>query len=138
MNVATFDQIPADYTASFTRTIAQADVDTFSALTGDTNSLHLDATYAASTKFGKPVSFGLLTQSFLSTLAGMYIPGKFSIILNVTSNFREPVFVGDTLTISGSITQKQAATKTLLLKTTITNQKGSVVLSGTMLVGVLQ
>lgn len=80
----------------------------------------------------------MLTASFLSTLAGMYLPGERSFIQEVLIKFVKPVFEGDVLTIKGTIIEVNETFKRLVLKVVIANQNGQKVLRGTMKVGVLE
>ena len=52
----------------------------------------------------------------------MYIPGKFSLYFSQSLNFRAPCFIGDDVTITGTVTEKHNSTKMLTLKTVISNQ----------------
>ena len=74
----------------------------------------------------------MLTASFLSTLAGVYIPGERSLIQQVETKFAKPVYIGDELTVTGEITELVESVQRLELKVTITNQDGKKVLRGTM------
>lgn len=71
-------------------------------------------------------------SSFYSTLAGVYLPGKWSLIWDVQIGMTAPVFIGDTLYISGSCVEKEDAYKMLTLKVQIKNQKGKKVSKGKM------
>ena len=74
----------------------------------------------------------MLTASFLSTLAGVYIPGERSLIQQVETKFANPVYIGDELTVKGEITELIDSVQRLELKVTITNQNGKKVLRGKM------
>jgi acyl dehydratase len=56
--------------ASTERRVTQADLRAWAELSGDWNPLHTDAAYAATTRFGQPISFGHLTLTWLTSLAG--------------------------------------------------------------------
>ena len=111
-------------------------LDNFRALTGDVNPLHEDAEYAKSKGYPDRVAYGMLTSSFLSTLAGVYLPGKKSLIHSVESKFVKPVFPGDVLKVSGTVTDLDERFQMLHLKVVIFNQKGEKVLRGSMQIGV--
>ena len=83
------------------------------------------------------MAFGMLTASFLSTLAGVYLPGKNSLIHEVEVKFAKPVYPGDTLKVTGNVSEKNDTFRLFWMKVTITNQKGEKVLRGKMRVGVL-
>jgi hypothetical protein len=56
--------------AEVTKTFRAADVRLFSELSLDTNPIHLDSAYAATTRFGRPIAHGLLVASMFSGLLG--------------------------------------------------------------------
>src|SRR3989338_4754995 len=105
-----FEDIKVGDSAHFERTINEEDVMAFSSLTGDKNPLHMDDEYARTTRFGGRVTHGLLTNALLSTLAGMHIPGRRSVILSVESRMPKPVRINDTLTVHGTVEQVVPAT----------------------------
>ena len=80
----------------------------------------------------------MLTASFISTLAGVYIPGENSLIHSVEVKFVKPVYVGDKLTIIGTVIDKNDLFSCITLKITILNQKNEKVLRGKMQIGVLE
>jgi len=112
-------------------------LDTFCSLTGDENPLHRDEAFARARGYAGRVAYGMLTASFLSTLAGMYLPGENSLILETDLKFKKPVYVGDELTVRGSVKEKNDLFSFVVLKVEITNQDKEKVLRGTMKVGVL-
>ena len=77
----------------------------------------------------------MLTAAFLSTLAGMYLPGEKSIIRSTEVKFMKPVYPGDTLTVSGEVAEKNDDYRVIRLKVMIRNDAGEKVLRGAMQVG---
>jgi len=73
---------------------AQADVEAFAKVSGDTNPLHLDADFAAGTIFRKPIIHGFLGGSVFSKILGTEFPGEGSIYLKQSMEFLQPMFVG--------------------------------------------
>jgi acyl dehydratase len=71
---------------------SQQAVNQFAALTGDNNPLHLDAEYAASTPFRRPIMHGFLGGSIFSKVLGTIFPGEGSIYLKQTMEFVSPMF----------------------------------------------
>lgn len=130
-----FDELVVGDEASFTRTLTDADVRAFAALSGDENPLHVDATYAASTSFQKPVVHGMLVASLFSALLGMQLPGKRCLLMREEITFRKAVFAGDELHIHGVISAKSEATRILEIALT-TSCAGEEVASGSALVSV--
>lgn len=132
MNNYTFDELSVGMTESFKVTITEAMLDAFKGITGDVNPLHNDEEFAKAKGHPGRVAYGMLTASFLSTLAGVYIPGERSLIQQVETKFAKPVYIGDELTVTGEITELVESVQRLELKVTITNQDGKKVLRGTM------
>ena len=137
MNSYTYEELKVGQTESFTVTVTEQMLDSFKAITGDVNPLHQDAEFARSKGHPGRVAYGMLTASFLSTLAGVYIPGERSLIQQVEIKFSKPVYIGDELTITGEIVELNDTVRRLELKTTITNQAGVKVLKGKMTIGVV-
>jgi acyl dehydratase len=76
-------------TFSFT----QEDVNKFAQLTGDTNPIHIDPSYAANTIFKKPIMHGILGASVLSKVLGTQFPGEGTVYLKQEMNFKRPMYV---------------------------------------------
>jgi 3-hydroxybutyryl-CoA dehydratase len=113
-----------------TKTITEADVETFASLTGDRNPVHVDQAYAARTRFGGRIAHGLLTAGLISTVLGMHLPGPGAIYLSQSLRFRRPVRIGDAITAEAEVVAYDPDRRRLTLRTTWTNQHGEVVLDG--------
>ena len=113
--------------------------DKFKEITGDINPLHNNEEFVKKLGGGYKgrVAFGMLTASFLSTLAGVYLPGERSLIHSVEIKFTKPVYIGDTLNVSGEVTEINDTVNQIVLKVEIKNQNGEKVLKGKMKVGFL-
>ena len=102
----------------------------FRRITGDVNPLHTE----------QGVVYGLLTASYLSTLAGMYLPGERSLIQQVKLDFLNPLRLrGEKnceITVLGRVESVDDKFRTLLLKFSIIDDSGIKVARGTMRVGV--
>ena len=100
--------------------------DSFRVITGDENPLHKEDDFALEISGGNfkgHAAFGMLTASFYSTVAGMYLPGKYSLIHSFDEiSFMKPVFVGDELTVNAEVIDKDEALKMIRLKIIIKNQ----------------
>jgi len=120
--------------ASLTRTISDADITAFAALTGDHNPLHLDEAFAAQSRFGRRVAHGLLCAGLISAVLGTKLPGPGAIYLQQTLRFLRPVFPGDTITATVEVTACADGRRTATLRTTCTDAAGRHVLDGEALV----
>jgi len=138
MNHYSFEDIKTGMSEGFTAKITFEMMDSFRAISGDINPLHNDKTYANEHGFNDRVVFGMLTSSFLSTLAGVYLPGEKSLIHEVDVKFKKPVFVGDVLTIKGEVSEINKDFRVFTMKVTMINQKDEKVLRGSMRIGFLE
>jgi len=132
MNNYKYEDLKVGMSESFTVTITPEMLDSFKAITGDINPLHNDEDFAKGKGHPGRVAYGMLTASFLSTLAGVYIPGERSLIQQVETKFANPVYIGDELTVKGEIVELVESVQRLELKVVITNQNGKKVLRGKM------
>ena len=122
----------------FSASVTAEMVDRFRNDTGDCNPLHMDPVFAAARGYRAPLVFGLLTASFYSTLAGVYLPGRFALLHGVDVSFLKPVFVGDALSVSGQVAYRNEAFRQAHVGARITNQHGEVVSRAKIRVGVLE
>ncbi len=75
---------------------SQKEVEQFAQVTGDKNPVHLDAAYAATTMFKKPIMHGMLSASLFSKVFGTLFPGEGTIYLKQSLNFLRPMYVDTT------------------------------------------
>ena len=117
-------------TAEITRTIEQADVQAFADLTGDHNPIHVDESFAKTTRFGRRIAHGMLTASLISSVLASKLPGEGSVYLGQTLQFVAPVFPGDEITARVTVKEIRADKPILKLETLCLNQRGDVVIRG--------
>lgn len=118
-------------TASFEKQITQDDIVSYAAVSGDANPLHTDAEYAAKTRFKAPIAHGMLGAGLISAALGVKLaPNSVVVYLGQTLRFRAPVSAGDTLTATVEATEVDDERSRITLKTTVTNQDGTEVITG--------
>lgn len=115
---------------TFSKTITDADLLMFTAISGDNYPLHVDEEYAKTTRFGRRVAHGLLTASLISATNGMLLQKPGGISLGQTLRFLKPVFVGDTITACSEVVEIVPDKRWLRCRTTCTNQHGELVIEG--------
>jgi acyl dehydratase len=140
MNEYKYEEINVGQTVQFSKEITTHMEDLFRELSDDVNPLHIDDDFAREGgAYDRHICFGMMTASLLSTLAGVYLPGKYSLIHSVDNiSFKNPVYAGDTLTITGTVKEKQDDLKLLIVGVKITNQSGKAVLKANMKIIVQQ
>lgn len=125
-------------TESFTVTITEEMMAQFYAITGDNSPIHMDADYAAGRGYPGRVVYGMLGASFLSTLAGVYLPGEHCLLHGVDLKFAKPIFIGDTLAVTGVVDEVNDTFREITIKASIVNQDGKKVTRAVIRAGVAQ
>jgi phosphate acetyltransferase len=126
----TYDEIAVGRTAALSRVLSREDIELFARVSGDTNPAHLDAEYAAGTKFKGVIGHGIWSASIVSAVLGTCLPGPGTIYLNQDLKFRRPVRPGDKVTATITAKEKRDDKKIVVFGCEVTNQAGEVVLSG--------
>jgi acyl dehydratase len=102
----------------------------FAELTGDTNPVHLDEEYAATTPFGRRIAHGMIAAGLISATLANDLPGPGTVYLGQDLKFRGPVFLDDTVTVKVEVLKVRDDKPIVTLSTVCTNQDGEVVLDG--------
>ena len=97
------DDMAVGDAATFAKTVTEADILLFAAVSGDTNPVHIDQDFAAATPFKSRIAHGMLSASFISAVLGVRLPGPGTIYLSQAMRFRAPVRVGDTVVVTATI-----------------------------------
>jgi acyl dehydratase len=126
----TFDEMTIGETASLSHTVTQRDIDLFATVTGDVNPAHVDPAYAATDMFHHIIIQGMWGAGLISATLGTKLPGPGTIYLGQDLRFRHPVSIGDTITSTVTVREKQAAKGDVTLDCVCTNQKGEAVITG--------
>jgi acyl dehydratase len=102
----------------------------FAVVSGDTNPIHLDEEFAASTRFGKRIGHGMLTASFISALLGSTLSVNKLVYLGQSLKFKAPAFIGDTVTAKGTVKHIRDDKPIVTVETICSNQDGVVLIEG--------
>jgi acyl dehydratase len=126
----TYDEIQIGESASLTRSISEADIQLFAALSGDVNPAHLDHDYANASMFGGVIAHGIFSGALVSTVLGVLLPGPGTIYMGQTLRFTRPVKPGDQLTVSVTAREKFDDKKRVIFDCLCVNQDGKAVVKG--------
>jgi 3-hydroxybutyryl-CoA dehydratase len=88
---------------SFSKTVTERDIQLFGEVSGDVNPVHFDEAFAQSTVFKGRIAHGVLSASYISTVLGMKMPGPGTIFMSLTTRFKAPVRIGDTVTATCTV-----------------------------------
>jgi 3-hydroxybutyryl-CoA dehydratase len=102
----------------------------FADVSGDCNPIHLDEAVASGSRFGQRIAHGGILFGMISKVLGMEMPGMGTVYLSQCCSFKQPVFLGDTVSLDVTITELLPKSQARL-STVITKQTGDVVLDGT-------
>jgi acyl dehydratase len=116
------------------RLVRSRDIELFTEITGDRNPLHYDEQAASASRFGGLIVQGGVTSGLLNAVVAEDLPGPGSVFLHVDWSFKAPVRPGDEITAEVEVLEAREDKPLTRLRTTITNQEGTVVLDGTALV----
>jgi 3-hydroxybutyryl-CoA dehydratase len=83
--------------------VSDADMKTFRRISGDDNPVHDDPAFAAKCSFPKPIVYGALTVAQVSRLLGTKLPGHGCVWQSLTMKFLDPLFVGETACVIGTV-----------------------------------
>lgn len=103
--------------SSYEKTFTAQDVKAFATITGDTNPVHIDEAYAATTPFKTCIAHGMLSAGLISTVLGTQLPGPGCIYLEQQIKFRAPVYINDTVVATVTIEEINQRRGRVSLKT---------------------
>jgi acyl dehydratase len=110
----------------------------FAEVSGDYNPIHLDEDVAKTTRFGRRIAHGMLSGAFISAVLGYELTERRIVYLSQTLRFTSPVFIGDTVTTTGTVTNIREDKPIVTLDTVCTNQNGETLVTGEAVVMILE
>lgn len=126
------------------RTVTETDLLMYAGLSGDWNEVHTNAETAASNNFGGRIAYGaqVIAHSF-GAMARLGLWEKTGVaVLNLTWDFKGPVFLGDTIRIRMTIAETRPTSnpeRGLVVRDfDILNQRDQVVQHGTITMLILR
>lgn len=123
----TYSNLKVGDSESFGKTITEADILLFAAVSGDMNQLHVNEEYGKTTMFGHRIAHGALTSSLIPAALTKAFPG--SIYISQYVEFTGPVYAGDTITAVVTCLEKKEK-RHVIMETNCYNQRGECVLKG--------
>ena len=126
----TFEELLIGDSYTDTKTITEEMINTFAEVSGDSNPLHLDAEFAATTQFKERIAHGALVSSFISKVLGCDFPGHGSVYVSQFSQFKRPVKIGDDISTTVEVKEKDEKRGLVTFKTFCKNQLGKIVIDG--------
>jgi 3-hydroxybutyryl-CoA dehydratase len=113
-----FEDLQVGQTASLGKTITEADILMYAAVSLDTNPVHINAEAARHSIFKERIAHGMLSAGLISAVLGTRLPGPGTLYLRQSLRFSAPVKIGDTVTATAEVTELHPERKRATLKTT--------------------
>lgn len=117
-------------TASLKKVFGSDEVKAFAELSLDRNPIHLDKAYAEQSRFGNRIVHGFLVGSLISAVFGTVLPGEGAIYLHQEMDFRKPVYHGDEIMATVTVTDIIKEKSILYFDTKCENDRGEIVIEG--------
>lgn len=114
------EDLSVGMSASFAKTVSEADVVLFAGVSGDTNPVHINEEFAKNTMFKTRIAHGMLSAGFISAVLGTKLPGQGAIYMSQSLKFKAPVRIGDTVKATATVTEVIAEKKRVVMKTVCT------------------
>jgi 3-hydroxybutyryl-CoA dehydratase len=123
------------------KTVSESDVYLFAGLTGDLSPNHVDEEYMRKTKYGRRIAHGALLVGLMSQASSKIItdlPGTIVSYGYDRIRFPAPCFLGDTVTVTYEIVEREAAAMKTFARVTCTTERGEVVAAATHILKVVE
>lgn len=125
-----FENLKIGMKESISKTITETDIILYSGISLDCNPVHLNKEYAEASRFKKRIAHGMLTAGLISAVLGTKLPGEGTIYLEQNLKFKQPVYLGDTITATCEIIDIIKEKRKVILSTMCINQDEKIILTG--------
>ncbi len=123
-----FDSLHVGDCVSVHKTITEADGALYIASTGDFGPVHVDDSYAQTTRFGKRLAPGIMVAGICTSVLTAELAGTLGVSIEDRFWFTGPVFYGDTIEFKVWIAQMNADTRTVTWQASAVNEADKEVL----------
>jgi len=110
----TYDELSEGQSCEVERTVSAADIDAFAAASGDRNPLHTDAEFARGAGFSDRIAHGMLLASWISAALAEQLPGRGTVYLRQSLEFRHAAVPGDRLLVRLTVAEKKRRGRVIL------------------------
>jgi 3-hydroxybutyryl-CoA dehydratase len=141
MNPETLDALPVGKTVTVRKTVSESDVYLFAGITGDLGPNHVDEEYMRKTRYGRRIAHGALAVGLMSNASTKILEGVPGTVVSYGYDrvrFPAPLFLGDTVTVTYEIVERDEAAGKTFARVTCTTQTGAVVAAATHIMKVIQ
>jgi len=127
----TFDEIQLGDQVTLTRELSTDDINLFALVSGDVNPTHMDSEFMRSISGSDKVSgHGMWIGALISNLLGTQLPGPGTIYKGQTLEFAQPVALGDKVTLTITVSEKESLGRKVTFNCECINQRNELVSRG--------
>ena len=140
MSARTLAALPIGKTVTVSKTVSESDVYLFAGLTGDLSPNHVDEEYMKKTRYGRRIAHGALCVGLMSNASTKILEGVPGTVVSYGYDrvrFPAPCFLGDTVTVTYEIVERDEAAAKTFARVTCTTQTGAVVAAATHILKVV-
>jgi 3-hydroxybutyryl-CoA dehydratase len=123
------EDLKTGMSATFAKTITEADILLFAAASGDNNAVHINEEFARTKVFKGRIAHGMLSASVISAALAGHLPGPGTVYLGQNLRFKAPVRPGDTVHATVTVKELQPQ-KSRVVMSTVCTVGGKVVIDG--------
>lgn len=127
----TFDELSIGQSACLKRTLTKEDIELFAVASGDVNPAHMNEEFAKEGFFRGIIGHGMWPGVLIATVLGTELPGPGTIYLEQDIRFRNPVRIGDTITVRLTVKSKHKDKPIVVFDCICQNDKGETIVEGT-------
>lgn len=138
---AAMDALTIGRTVTVRKTVGETDVYLFAGISGDFSPNHVDEEYMKATRYGRRIAHGALLVAYMSQASTKMCAGLPGTIVSYGYDrirFPGAVFIGDTVTVTYEIAERDPAARKALSRVICTNQRGEVVAAATHILKVVE
>jgi acyl dehydratase len=131
---------PVGKSVTFSKTVSESDIYLFAGITGDFDPIHVDQEFAKTTQYGQRIAHGALILGYMSTASTLIHQGFGRPLVSLGYDrirIVAPVFVGDTVTVTYTVTATDLERSRTTADCIARNQRGETVVISTHIQKVL-
>jgi 3-hydroxybutyryl-CoA dehydratase len=141
MGTAAMNALTIGKTVTVRKTVSETDIYLFAGISGDFAPNHVDEEFMKATKYGRRIAHGALLVAYMSQASTKMCSGLPGTIVSYGYDrirFPGPVFIGDTVTVTYEIAERDEQAGKAFSRVTCTNQRGEVVAAATHILKVVE
>lgn len=131
---------PVGRCVTFSKTVSESDVYFFAGITGDFDPVHINEEYCKTTPYGSRIAHGALIIGYMSAASSLVTQGFGRPVVSLGYDrlrIVAPVFIGDTITVTYTVSSADIERSRILADVVTSNQNGATVVVGTHIQKVL-